>query len=164
MSADKKPAKNQVGDELVLTKALGAPRDLVFRAWTDPKHLAAWWGPDNFTSTIIAWSAVPGSPLRIDMHAPNGTVYPMSGKFVEVVKPERIVFANTAKDPAGTPLFDILTTVTLAEDGARTRLTLVARITGMTDQAAPYLDGMEIGWTQSLGRLSNCVLGLLRKR
>jgi uncharacterized protein YndB with AHSA1/START domain len=164
MTPRKKPTNTQVGHELVLTRTLDAPRELVFSAWTDPEHLSAWWGPDNFTSTIIEWSAVAGNTLRIDMHGPDGTVYPMSGKFVEVVKPELIVFANSADGPDGKPLFDILTTVSLAEDGPRTRLSLTARITRITPKAAPYLEGMEAGWTQSLGRLSNCVLGLLRKR
>lgn len=160
MNPMKKPAPIQAGHELVITKVIAAPRALVFSAWTDPVHIAAWWGPDGFTSKVVHWSAVAGTPIRVEMHGPDGTVYPMNGAFVEVAAPERFVFDSSALDAKGESMFDIRTTITFSEEGAGTRLRLVARVVRMKPEGAPYLAGMEVGWTQSLGRLANCVLGL----
>ncbi len=140
--------------ELVLTRVFDAPRELVFKAWTDPKHVAQWWGPQGFTNPVCELDARPGGAIRIHMRGPDGTVYPMTGVYQEVVEPERLVFTSAALDEKGHPLFEVLTTVTFAEQGAKTKQILRARVIKSTAQAAPYLAGMEAGWTQSLERLS----------
>jgi uncharacterized protein YndB with AHSA1/START domain len=99
----------------------------------------------------------PGGAIRIDMRGPDGTVYPMTGVYREIVEPERLVFASAALDGKGNPLFEVLTTVTLAEKGGKTSLTMRASIIKTTDDAAPYLEGMEAGWTQTLERLTSHV-------
>jgi uncharacterized protein YndB with AHSA1/START domain len=88
------------------------------------------------------------------MRGPDGTVYPMTGVYQEVVEPERIVFTSAALDAAGSPMFEVLTTVTFAEEDGKTKQILRARVIKSTAQAAPYLAGMEAGWTQSLERLA----------
>jgi len=140
--------------ELVLTRVFDAPRELVFKAWTDPKRVAQWWGPHGFTNPVCELDARPGGAIRIHMRGPDGTVYPMTGVYQEVVEPERLVFTSAALDEKGHPLFEVLTTVTFAEQGAKTKQILRARVIKSTAQAAPYLAGMEAGWTQSLERLS----------
>ncbi len=140
--------------ELVLTRVFDAPRELVFKAWTDPKRVAQWWGPQGFTNPVCELDARPGGAIRIHMRGPDGTVYPMTGVYQEVVEPERLVFTSAALDEKGHPLFEVLTTVTFAEQGAKTKQILRARVIKSTAQAAPYLAGMEAGWTQSLERLS----------
>ena len=140
--------------ELVLTRVLDAPRELVFKAWTDPKRVAQWWGPQGFTNPVCELDARPGGAIRIHMRGPDGTVYPMTGVYREVVEPERLVFTSAALDEKGHPLFEVLTTVTFAEQGGKTKQILRARVIKSTAQAAPYLAGMEAGWTQSLERLS----------
>ena len=88
------------------------------------------------------------------MRGPDGTVYPMTGVYQEIVEPERLVFISAALDADGNPLFEVLTTVTFAEQGGKTKQTMRAHVIKTTTQAAPYLKGMEPGWTQSLERLA----------
>lgn len=140
--------------ELTLTRICGAPRALVFKAWTDPTQLAQWWGPHGFTNPVCEIDARPAGAIRIHMRGPDGTVYPMTGVFREIVESERLVFTSCALDREGNPLFEVLTTVTFAEQGSRMTLTMSARVLNLTAAAAPYVEGMEEGWTQSLERLA----------
>lgn len=142
------------GMEVEITRVFDAPCSLVFRVWTDPKHLAAWWGPHGFTNPRCEWDARVGGLIHIDMRAPDGRVYPMTGKFQEVVEPEKIVFISAALDEAGKPMFEVLNTITFTESAGKTTLTLRARVLTATPQAPQYLKGMEMGWTQSLERLA----------
>jgi uncharacterized protein YndB with AHSA1/START domain len=149
--------------DLVLTRTFEAPRELVFQAWTDPKHMALWWGPDGFTNPVCEVDARVGGAIRIDMRAPNGVVYPMSGRFEEISEPERLVFISSALDANGKSMFDILNTVLFEEQSGKTVLTLQARVMKATVEAPQYLKGMEVGWTQSLGRLG-AYLGSMRAK
>jgi len=127
----------------------------VFRAWTDPKTLAVWWGPKGFSNPVCEVDAREGGEIRIHMRAPDGVVYPMKGVFEEVDEPERLIFISTALDEKGNSMFDVLNTVTLAEVGGKTSLTLRARVIKATAVAPQYLKGMEAGWSQSLDRLGD---------
>jgi uncharacterized protein YndB with AHSA1/START domain len=140
--------------ELVLKRVFDAPRELVFKVWTDPKHVARWWGPHRFTNPVCELDLRPGGAILIHMRGPDGTVYPMTGVYQEIIRPERLVFTSSALDSDGNPMFEILTTVTFAEEGGKTKQILRARVIKRTAQAAPYLAGMEAGWTQSLERLA----------
>ena len=140
--------------ELVLTRVFDAPRELVFKAWTDPKQVAQWWGPHGFTNPVCDLDVRPGGAIRIHMRGPDGTVYPLTGVYQEVVEPERLVFTSAALDADGNPMFEVLTTVTFAEQGGKTKQIMRARVINTTAQAAPYIAGMEQGWTQSLERLA----------
>jgi uncharacterized protein YndB with AHSA1/START domain len=140
--------------ELVLTRVIDAPRELVFKAWTDPKQVAQWWGPRGFSNPVCELDLRPGGAIRIHMRGPDGTVYPMTGVFNEVVEPERLVFTSAALDADGKPIFEVLTTVTFAEQCSKTKQILRARVIKRTGEAAPYLAGMEAGWMQSLERLA----------
>jgi uncharacterized protein YndB with AHSA1/START domain len=145
--------------DLVLTRVFAAPRELMWKAWTEPAQLARWWGPKGFTNPVCEADARAGGAIRIHMRGPDGTIYPMTGRFVELVEPERIVFASAALDAEGKPMFEVHTTVTLVERSGKTELTLQARVTSMTDVAPQFLKGMEQGWSQSLDRLANFVAG-----
>lgn len=153
MSARKNPVKQSGEQTLVIRRVLGAPRSRVFTAWTDPKQVAQWWGPHGFTNPVCELDVRPGGAIRIDMRGPDGTVYPMTGVYREIVEPERLVFTSAARDGAGKPLFEVLNTLTFAEQGGKTTLALQARVVKATPEAAPYLAGMEAGWTQTLERL-----------
>jgi uncharacterized protein YndB with AHSA1/START domain len=152
-----KDSGNGSGEELVVTRVFDAPRALVFKVWTDPKHMARWWGPHHFTNPRCELDARPGGAILIHMRGPDGTVYPMTGVFHEVVPPERLVFASAVPGPDGKSLFEILNTVTFAERGGKTTLTVRARVTMKTAGAEQFLRGMEAGWTQSLERLQRYV-------
>jgi uncharacterized protein YndB with AHSA1/START domain len=87
---------NTPGDELdrtiVSSRLIAAPREKVFRAWTEPEHLRQWWGPAGFTNTFQEFDLKPGGHWRFVMHSPNGVDFANHSVFVEMVKPERIVF------------------------------------------------------------------------
>ncbi|MEO7028118.1 MAG: SRPBCC domain-containing protein [Acidobacteriaceae bacterium] len=144
--------------DLVLERVLDAPRAAVWSAWTDPAQLAGWWGPKRFTNPVCRADARPGGAIFVEMRAPDGTVYPMSGTYLEVVEPERIVFTSAALDELGKPKFEVHTTVTFADLDGKTALKLVARVLKMTPaDATQHLDGMREGWSQSLDRLAEMV-------
>ncbi len=152
-------ATNQSKWDLVITRVFDAPRQLVFRAWTDPKQVAQWWGPNGFTNPVCELDVRPGGEIRIHMRAPNGVIYPMKGVFEEIVEPERIVFVSSALDENGNSMFDVRNTITFAEKQGKTSLTMQARVLRETAIAPQYLQGMEAGWNQSLDRLGNHLMG-----
>lgn len=147
------PTKPLAEREITITRVFDAPRALVFKAWTDTNHLAQWWGPRGFTNPVCEIDARVGGTLRIHMRGPDGNVYPMKGEIRELVAPERLVFTNIAVDQAGNHIIEGLTTVTFADEGGKTKMTLHARGTGMVGKAVDYLKGMETDWTQSIDRL-----------
>ncbi|MBL9020860.1 MAG: SRPBCC family protein [Myxococcales bacterium] len=82
--------------EIVLSRVFDAPRDLVFRAWTDMEHFAKWFGPGGFTTTIREADVRVGGRLRFDMQAPDGKVYDNRIEFLEIKRPELLVFDHGA--------------------------------------------------------------------
>jgi uncharacterized protein YndB with AHSA1/START domain len=102
--------------EIVTTRVFDAPRERVFRAWTDPDHLAKWWGPKGFTNTFQEFDMRQGGNWRFVMHGPDGVDYKNKSVFVEVVKPERIVLQHVSG-----PRFQV--TATFAEEAGKTKLT-----------------------------------------
>jgi uncharacterized protein YndB with AHSA1/START domain len=140
--------------ELVLTRLFDAPRDLVFQAWTDPARLALWWGPSGFTNPVCEVDLRPGGAIRIDMRGPDGTVYPMTGIYEEIVVPERLVFTAAALDAKGDPLLEVRNTVIFTQRSGKTQIVVRARMIRMSANGATYLDGQEAGWSQSLDRLA----------
>lgn len=139
--------------DLVMTRTFDAPRELVFKAWTDPKQVQQWWGPHGFTNPRCQLEARRGGAIHIDMRAPNGVVYPMKAVFEEVTEPERLVLVTSALDDKGNSMFDVRNTVTFVDRGGKTELTLQAQVIRATAVAPQYLKGMEVGWSQSLERL-----------
>lgn len=141
--------------ELTITRILDAPRELVFKAWTAPKHVAQWWGPKYFTNPVCELDVRPGGAIHIDMAAPDGAIYPMTGTFHEIVEPERLVFTGSAiEDEEGNPQLESLTTVILVEHEGKTKLTLHVVVTRATPASEGALAGMEEGWNQSLDKLT----------
>jgi uncharacterized protein YndB with AHSA1/START domain len=141
--------------EITLTRMFDAPRDLVFKAWTDPQRVAQWWGPQGFTTPVCEMDARPGGAIRIVMRAPDGTDYPMTGAFREIATPERLVSTNSCADRDGHALLEGLTVVRFEAQGSKTSLTLRARATALAPAAAQMLAGMEEGWRQTLDRLAD---------
>jgi uncharacterized protein YndB with AHSA1/START domain len=144
--------------ELTMTRVFAAPRSLVFKMWTDPKHVSQWWGPHGFANPTCKLDLRPGGAIQIDMRGSDGAVYPMGGEFREIVEPERLVFTTTAvpgKD--GNPQLETLVTVMFVEHEGGTKMTVHVRVTKVAPEASFALSGMEIGWTQSLERLADIV-------
>ena len=158
MTAKTKAVEDYTGREFVITREYDAPRELVWLACTDAKHLAQWWGPRGFTAPVCEWNAQPGSKLYVVMRAPDGTRYPMGGEFLEVVPPEKLVTMTGALDDTGDLMFEFRHTLTLVEQDGKTKLTMRSRLMKMiAPDAAKYIGGFEAGMTQSLERLTNVV-------
>jgi uncharacterized protein YndB with AHSA1/START domain len=145
--------------DLVITRIFDAPRELVFKAWTDAKQVALWWGPHGFTNPLCEWNVRPGGAILVHMRGPKGSVFdmvmPMRGRFHEVTAPERLVFISTAmEDGEGDPQLETLNTITFEEHNGKTKFTLRVNVIKVTPAAAGARAGMEQGWTQSLERLA----------
>jgi uncharacterized protein YndB with AHSA1/START domain len=95
--------------------------------------------------------------FRNHMRGPDGAIYPMKGVIQEIVGPERLVFTSIALDAAGNHLLEGLTTVLFAEQNGKTKLTLHTRAVAVVEAAVAYLQGMEMGWTQSIDKLEALV-------
>ena len=80
--------------EIVISREFAAPRDLVWKAWTNPDQLAKWWGPNGFTTTTSLWDCVPGGGWRYVMHGPDGRDYQNWITYLEVVEPERLAYKH----------------------------------------------------------------------
>lgn len=110
---------------IIAVRELDAPRDLVWRAWTEAEHLAQWWGPNGFTTTTSAFEMRQGGVWRFVMHGPDGRDYENRITYDEIVRPERIRYhhgGGTEVEPV-----QFRTTVTFEDlGGNRTRLTLHA--------------------------------------
>lgn len=90
-------AKSNTHDrELVLTRTLDAPVELVWEAWSRPEHLAQWWGPDGFSNTIQTMDFHPGGAFDLVMHGPDGTDYVNKSVFREIVLHKRIVYEHVS--------------------------------------------------------------------
>ena len=146
--------------EMSLTRRVSAPPEIVFEVWIDAKHLAEWWGPKGFTTPVCKADARVGGAILIHMRAPDGVVYPMTGRFLEIDRPHRLVFETAAIDGGGSPMFEVLNTVTFTGVDGGTEISLVARVTSTTPNAPRYLSGMSQGWSQTLDRLGAYVVGL----
>lgn len=101
--------------EFIASRVFDTPRNLVYEAWTNPDHLAQWWGPNGFKNTFHEFDLRPGGTWQFVMHGPNGVDYPNKSEFVEI-GPERIVLRHVSA-----PRFQI--TAILEDLGGSTRLT-----------------------------------------
>jgi uncharacterized protein YndB with AHSA1/START domain len=136
--------------ELVITRIFDAPRRLVFEMWTEPEHLARWWGPRGFTTIFGRTDVRPGGTWSRLMRAPDGSVIRKHGVYREIVMPERLVLTYITDDLAGNPGPETLLTVTFADLGGKTRLTL--HQAGF--ESAPTGEAHHGGWTSCLERLA----------
>jgi uncharacterized protein YndB with AHSA1/START domain len=110
--------------EMVITRVFDAPRELVWQAMTDPRHVVQWWGPLGFTTTIQEMDVRVGGVWTHIMHGPDGTDYPNHSVFEEVTYPERIVYAHGGGKAGGTRA-DLIATWTFEYiDEKTTRLTM----------------------------------------
>jgi len=109
---------------IVGIREFDAPRELVFKVWTDPQHLAQWWGPNGFTTTTRAFDLRPGGVWRFVMHGPDGTDYQNRITYDEIVRPERLVYRHGGGEDVEPVQFHV--TVTFEDLGGKTRLTMRA--------------------------------------
>ena len=107
--------------EIVLTRTFDAPRELVFDAYTDARHLDEWWGPRGFATTTHEIDVRVGGSWRFDMLGPDGTHYPNRIVYTEIARPERLAYDHDTGVDDDPRRFHV--TVTFADLGGRTELT-----------------------------------------
>ena len=137
---------------LVITRIFDAPRELVFKAWTDPNHLVHWMGPRGFKSTVERSDLRAGGGYRIHMLGPEGDDHWTQGVYREIVEPERFVMAGSWADAQGNPTSpETLLTITFEEQDGKTRLTLHQAVF----ESATARNQHRGGWNSSFDRLSD---------
>ncbi len=139
---------------IVTSREIEAPRELVFEVWTDPKHLAQWWGPDGFTTTISAFDMRPGGVWRFVMHGPDGRDYDNRIVFDTIEPPKRIVYHHSSGEDPETVLFRSV--VTFEDLGrSRTRVTLRATLPSAAERDRLVREfGADKGAAQTIARMA----------
>src|SRR6516165_11743980 len=140
-----------------------APRDLVFAAWTDPEHLAQWWGPNGFTTTTHSFDFHPGGIWRFVMRGPDGRDYQNRITFDEVVPPECIVYRHGGGEDVEPVQFR--QTVLFEDLGGRTRMTWRGDFPSAAERHRVISEyGAAQGLVQTMARLSEYVSANLASR
>ncbi len=134
---------------LTVTRLLDAPRSLVWKAWTDPAHVARWWGPHGCTVSLDEADRRPGGRFRREMRTDGGATIVVSGTFEEVVPERRLVTIGVLERPGSAPVTSRMT-VTFEDRDGKTELTIVQ--TG-ADIDAHYIAGANVGWAQAFEKL-----------
>ena len=144
--------QNNAANEIVTVRVFAAPRELVWRAWTEPEHIARWWGPRGFTNTIHEMDVRPGGVWSFIMHGPDGVDYQNKIIFREVVRPSRLVYSHVSG-----PTFEAV--ATFEEEGEKTRVTMrtIFDSADMRERVARDFGAVE-GAQQTLARLEEFVL------
>lgn len=140
-------ATDLLNRELVLTRVIDAPRDKVFRAWTDPELLRRWFAPKPYTTPSAELDVRPGGSSVVVMRSPEGQDMPNRGVYLEVAENERLVFTDAytkAWEPAAKPFMTV--TLTFEDIGGKTKYT--ARVLHWTveDREAHEKMGFHQGW------------------
>jgi len=140
------------GREIVSARVLNAPRERVFAAWTEPAQLARWWGPKGFRNTFHEFDLRPGGVWRFTMHGPDGVDYPNKSVFVEIVRPERIVFQHLE------PIHTFRATASFSKQNGKTKV--VFRMLFATAAECDKVKGFVVeGNEQNFDRLEALLAG-----
>ncbi len=147
--------------EIVITRVINAPRELVFEAFTEVRHLSQWWGPEGFTTTTRAFEFRVGGEWDFVMHGPDGTDFQEWISYTEIDPPERIALLHG--ESRGDPnAFESV--ITLVPDGAATRIEMrtVFPTKELHDEVVEKYHAIE-GGRQTLNNLAAYVVEILRE-
>jgi uncharacterized protein YndB with AHSA1/START domain len=146
---------------IIMTRTFDAPREVVWTAFTDPRHVAKWYGGHGFANPVCEMDVRPGGRWRHTMRTSDGTDFPMEFVYVEVVRPERLVWkpANHPKPPPPGQL-NVVQTVTLEDAGRQTRWQLVSKFDSIADRDLALNKGFTRVITQGAEKLNDIVKGL----
>ncbi|MDV6236713.1 SRPBCC family protein [Leptospira ellisii] len=138
--------------EIVAVRIFDAPRSLVYQMWTDPEHIVHWWGPNGFTNTIETMEVEPGGVWKFVMHGADGTDYPNLITYLEVIRPEKLVYKHGSdmEDHPG----DFEVTVLFTEEDGKTKIEM-RMLFKTAEQRNEVVDkyGAVEGLNQTMGRL-----------
>ena len=155
------PTNSATADrEIVVSRVVGAPRELVFEAFTQVRHLSQWWGPDGFTTTTRSFEFRVGGVWDFVMHGPDGTDYQEWITWADIVPPERIsmVHGESRDDPKA---FTSVLTFELAGEATRIIMRTLFPTKELRDEAAEQYHAVE-GAEQTLRNLAAYVAELMR--
>ena len=139
---------------MLLTRIINAPRELVYKAWSDPKQMEQWWGPKGFTASGAKLDPKPGGIFQICMDHPDFPNHWMKGNFDEVIPNEKLVFSGGAFiDDSGEAGLTTINTVTFEDHNGKTKLTVHALVTSFKPELKSSIDGMNEGWSQTIDKL-----------
>ena len=153
---------NETSDrELVLTRLIDAPREKLYRAWTDATLLKQWFAPLPWTTPHAELDVRPGGTSNIVMRSPEGNDMPCPGVFLEVVPNQRLVFTDaytSAWQPSEKPFMTVI--LTFEDEGGKTRYTARVRHWTVADREAHEKMGFHQGWGQCADQLTALVAKL----
>jgi uncharacterized protein YndB with AHSA1/START domain len=139
----------------MVSRIFDAPRELVWQAWTNPRHVARWWGPNGFSTTTEKMDLRPGGTWKHVMHGPDGTNYPNESVFSEVSPMERIVYTHGGHKEGGTSVSFVATWTFESVGPERTRLTIRMAFPSAAERDRVVREfGAGEGANQTLGRLA----------
>ena len=133
--------------ELTLTRLIDAPREKLYRAWTDPTLLKQWFAPLPYTTPVAELDVRPGGSAFIVMRGPDGKDLPNHGVYLEVVPNQRLVSTDAytkAWEPAAKPFMTLI--LTFEDEGGKTRYTARVRHWTVADRETPEKMGFHQGW------------------
>jgi uncharacterized protein YndB with AHSA1/START domain len=134
---------------LTITRVLDAPRSLVWQAWTDPAHVARWWGPHGCTVSLDEADRRPGGRFRREMQGAGGALVIVTGTFEEIVPEQRVVTVGVLERP-GSPPVTTRMTVTFEDRGGKTELTIVQTSAAFDER---YVANAHVGWAEAFEKL-----------
>lgn len=156
-----------------MTRVFDAPRELVWKAWTDPKYVAQWWGPKGFTAPVCKMDFRVGGKFLFCMRAPDGQQLWTGGEYFEIVEREKIVYSMFFADAEGNKVeaaqygieheaMDDAHDAILFEDfgDGQTKLTLIGNETMESAKDSGQLEG----WNQILDKIEAVVAGLAQAK
>jgi uncharacterized protein YndB with AHSA1/START domain len=154
--------------EIVVARVIGAPRELVFEAFTEVRHLSRWWGPEGFTTSTQSFEFRVGGEWDFVMHGPDGTDYQEWISWTEIVPPERIALLHGESRGDPDSFVSVLTFVPdgpAAEDAAATRVEMrtVFPTRELRDEAVEKYHAIE-GGEQTLSNLAAYVTEIVRTK
>jgi uncharacterized protein YndB with AHSA1/START domain len=140
--------------ELIISRIIAAPRERVFKAWTDPELLKQWFAPLPYTTPVAELDVRPGGANLIVMRDPAGNEFPNRGVYLEVVKNERLVFTDAytkAWEPSEKPFMTVI--LTFENEGGKTKYTARVLHWTVADREAHEKMGFHQGWGQCADQL-----------
>ena len=147
--------------ELVLTRLLNAPREKVYRCWTEEEHIVKWFAPAPWTTPYAKLDVRPGGAQIVTMRSPDGQDYPTSGVYLEVIPNKKLVWTDayvSAWVPSKKPFFTAI--LTFEDEGGKTRYTATARHWTVDDKTAHEKMGFQDGWGQCASQLEKIAASL----
>lgn len=137
--------------EMLISRTVAAPRELVFDVWTQEEHLLKWWGPRDFPVSVVECDPQVGGAFNFTMVGPGGIEAPAGGVFEVVERPGRLVVRNWVEHD-GVVVYETRVTVTFDQHGDYTRLVVQTEV--VRNEGFPGAAGAKEGWSQQLDKLT----------